>query len=228
MIGGRATGPGPRTVAQQGGPAGTRSATRAWVGAVGSGLLASLALAVAACGSGPGPSGNVSTSSSAIAVASSPASTGASAAPGGSPAPDPSGPSWPGTTVLATIALGAADGEIQKAGIDLETAVNNQDLKAMWGAADGLAKMIDGLMPNIARLEIYPATQPAAAIYRTAFPEISAGAKQLRDAITAGDANGIIAGSQQLEQGLADYGPVRQLIAGLVEQAIVQQRLLLQ
>ncbi|HET7029068.1 MAG TPA: hypothetical protein VFI34_01050 [Candidatus Limnocylindrales bacterium] len=187
-----------------------------------------LALVVAACGSGPGPSGNASPASSASAVASSPSPAGASSALGGSPAPDASGPTWPGTTVLATIALGAADGEIQKAGIDLETAVNNQDLKAMWGAADGLAKMIDGLMPNIARLEIYPATQPAAVIYRKAFPEISAGAKQLRDAITAGDASGIIAGSQQLQQGLADYGPVRQLIGGLVEQAIVQQRLLLQ
>lgn len=151
-----------------------------------------------------------------------------SAAPGGSSGPDASPARWPGTTVLATIALGAADGEIEKAGIDLAAAADKEDLKAMWGAADGLARMIDGLTPNIARLEIYPPTQPVAAIYRKAFPELAAGAKQLRDAITASDPNGIVAGSRQIEQGLVDYAPVRQLIGALVEQAIVQQRLLTQ
>ena len=35
-----------------------------------------------------------------------------------------------------------------------------------------------------------------------------------------------MAGSQQIAKGLADYAPVRLLIAGLVEQAILQQRLL--
>jgi len=147
---------------------------------------------------------------------------------GTSGAPDPSQPRWPGTTVLAVIALGAADGEIEKAGTDLQAAADDQDLRKMWGAADGLAKMIDGLMPNIDRLEIFPGTQAAAAIYRKAFPELSAGAKQLRDAITSGDANGIVAGSQAIAQGLADYGPARIVIAALVEQAILQQRLLVE
>jgi hypothetical protein len=122
--------------------------------------------------------------------------------------------------------MGAADGEIQKAGVDLQAAVEKQDLRAMWGAADGLAKMIDGLMPNIDRLEIYEGTRPAAAIYRKAFPQISAGAKQLRDSITSGDAAGVVAGSQAIAKGLADYAEVRRLIGALVEQAIVQQRLL--
>lgn len=189
-------------------------------------------LIAAACGSGPGPSGNTgplgSAPASPPAGSPAPAGSGGGSAAAGSPGPAASGPRWPGTTVLATIALGAADGEIQKAGDDLAAAANNQDLKAMWGAADGLAKMIDGLTPNIARLEIYPETQPAAAIYRKAFPELAAGAKQLRDSITSGDANGIVAGSRQIQQGLLDYAPVRQLIAGLVEEAIVQQRLLLQ
>ena len=74
----------------------------------------------------------------------------------------------------------------------------------------------------------YKVTRPAAAIYRRAFPELAAGAKQLRDAITSGDANGVVAGSQAIAQGLADYAPVRPMIGALVEQAIVQQRLLTQ
>ena len=186
-----------------------------------------LAIAAAACGgSGPGPRGNSSVLTSGAPTASTAAA--ASADPGGSAGPEASAARWPGTTVLATIALGAADGEILKAGIDLSRAADQQDLKAMWGAADGLAKMIDALTPNIARLEVYAKTQPAATLYRKAFPELAAGAKQLRDAITAGDANGIVAGSRQIQQGLVDYEPVRQVIAGLVEEAIVQQRLLLQ
>jgi hypothetical protein len=197
-------------------------------------LVAAVTFVAVACGSGPGPSGNagpIATSStsgpSGIAGGPSPAA-GGSLPPAGSPGPAGSQVRWPGTTVLATIALGAADGEIRKAGNDLQAAAASEDLKAMWGAADGLAKMIDGLTPNVARLEIYPETQAAAAIYRKAFPELASGAKQLRDAITAGDANGIVAGSRLIQQGLVDYEPVRQIIAGLVEEAIVQQRLLLQ
>lgn len=216
----RVTGPGPRTIALR--PTSSRA-----------GLASAIALIVvvaAACGSArpaspavggsAGPPASTGPGSPAVLGPGTSGTAGGSAAPGGSI------PHWPGTTVLAVIALGAADGEIQKAGVDLQAAADAQDLKAMWGAADGLARMIDGLTPNIARLEFYPGTQPAAALYRKAFPELGNGAKQLRDSITAGDASGIVAGSQLIAQGLADYAPVREVIGGLVEQAIVQQRLL--
>jgi hypothetical protein len=189
-----------------------------------------LAIVLAACGSTTLPSRSPFSLSSGppSAEPAGSAGPGGSEAPAGSGGPRPSSAAWPGTTVLATIAMGAADGEIQKAGADLQAAVEKQDLKAMWGAADGLASMIDGLMPNIERLEYYEGTRAAAAIYRKAFPQISAGAKQLRDAITSGDANGVVAGSQLIAKGLADYAPVRRIIGGLVELAIVQQRLLTQ
>jgi hypothetical protein len=211
----RAAGPGPRTVAL---PRVIRSrAGRILAGPRPALVAGLLAILVAACGSTTLPS-------------RSPFVITGSAAPSGAPAsgaaPGASQPLWPGTTVLATIAMGAADGEIQKAGADLQAAVEKQDLRAMWGAADGLAKMIDGLIPNIERLEIYEGTKEAAAIYRKALPQLSAGAKQLRDAITSGDSAGVIAGSQAIAKGLADYAPVRRIIAGLVEQAILQQRLL--
>ena len=211
MTANRATGPGPRTVALH--PATT--------------IVTSLVLAVlvAACGPTVGPSGPTPTiglpGASGGGLPIGP--TGSSDA-----GPGPSLPRWPGTTVLAVIALGAADGEIQKAGIDLQKAAVAEDLKAMWGAADGLATMIDALMPNLDRLDAYDGTRPVAALYRVAFPEFAAGAKQLRDAITAGDAAGIAAGYQQIAKAAQDYAPIRQQIGGLVEQAIVQQRLLLQ
>jgi hypothetical protein len=214
----RAAGPGPRTAAQH-----RRTPTRSRLGRGLPILLACLALLGAACGnSNLRPSGSGPASTAGLPNAGGPPVAAGSLAPGDSQ------PRWPGTTVLAVIALGAADGEIQKAGNDLQAAADKQDLKAMWGAADGLATMIDGLMPNLDRLEAYAGTTDVSKLYRQSFPEISGGAKQLRDSITKGDGNGIVAGSQLIAKGLADYAPVRQLIAGLVEQAILQQRLLVQ
>lgn len=200
----RATGPGPRTVAL---PPPAR-------------LLLCVLVAVvfvAGCGGGPAsPSGRSPGLSSAGA-----------GAPSSSAGPDATPPRWPGTTVLAVIALGAADGEIQKAGIDLQAAAAKPDLSAMLGAADGLARLIDNLTPNIERLEAYEGTRSVAAMYRKAFPQLAAGAKQLRDALTSGDAAGVESGSQQIARGLAAYAPIRREIAALVDQAIIQQRLLL-
>jgi hypothetical protein len=186
-------------------------------------LLATVLVGLVACGAQRGAV------TSPVAPSTAPkgsAGVVGSAGPGDSGAPNPEPTRWPGTTVLAVIALGAADGEIWKAGADLGKAADQQDLKAMWGAADGLATLIDKLSPNIDRLEGFPLTDPVAKQYRAAFPALSAGAKQLRDAITAGDAAGIEAGSRRLAEGLALYGPIRQPMAALVEQAITQQRLL--
>ncbi|MBA2721224.1 MAG: hypothetical protein H0U52_18575 [Chloroflexi bacterium] len=217
----RATGPGPRFVALP-------TAAPALL------LCVGLAVSAVACGpvspvsSGPTASGVAQPGSSASVPGSAgsvPGSSGSAPDPSGS-APDPSGVRWPGTTVLAVIALGAADGEIQKAGADLKAAADKQDLKAMWGAADGLARMIDALLPTLDRLDAYEGTKPVAALYRVALPEIGAGAKRLRDAITSGDSAGVVAGSQQIARGLGAYAPIRSQIAALVEQAILQQRLL--
>ncbi len=214
MIPDRAAGPGPRTVAPH-----RRSTALA-------ALL--LGLSVAACGSSSvAPSGSTGTGGLLGPDAGSPAvASPAGPTGGGSSAPEPTPPHWPGTTVLAVIALGAADGEIQKAGADLQSAADAEDLKAMWGAADGLAKMIDGLIANIDRLDVYEGTRPIAALYRKAFPEISAAARHIRDSITSGDAAGIAAGYQELVAAIQDYAPIRQQIGDLVEQAILQQRLL--
>jgi hypothetical protein len=154
----------------------------------------------------------------------SPAATPAASA--GAPSPDPSARRWPGGTALAMIALGAADAELQQAGADFAAAADKKDLKALWGAADGLAKLIDELMPEVGRLADDPDTRAAGVLYQKAFPQLGNGAKKLRDAITAGDSAGILAGTQEIVRGLADYAAVRQVIGPLVEQAFLQQRLL--
>lgn len=138
----------------------------------------------------------------------------------------PSATSWPGGVVEAVIILGKADAEIQAAGADLGAAAAYQDLEAMWGAADGLATLIEKLQRQVPRIADYPETAPAAAAYDAALPDMLAGASKVRDAITAKDASGIAAGSQQLARGLDKYREARRLIGPLVDQAFLMQRLL--
>jgi hypothetical protein len=220
MIQRGATGPGPRTVARPNGAPARPRPTDVVVRRLRRALVAlsvsALALLVAACGAnGPASPGGGSV------AAGSPGAAIGSLEPGASVR------RWPTGTIEATIALGAVDEQIANAGADLQTAVTREDVAAMWGAADGLAKLIDSEIPNIAQLEKDPATQAAGAIYRQAFPEISAGAKQLRDAITAGDSQAIVAGTQRLLGGLHAYEPARALIVDLVEQALTQKRMYL-
>ncbi len=233
MIPHRVTGPGPRTVALRSAATGIRRLV----------LSAAVGVFVVACGA-TGPAGSASPTqatgapalvAAAPSVDAGPAASGpvpgSSVAPGSSAAPLPSvdpnvQPKWPGATVLAVVHLGIADTQIQKAGEDLQTATNNEDLKAMWGAADGLAKLIDGLMPEVSRLDLAPDTQPIGKLYQKAFPELSAGAKQLRDSITSGDAQGVVAGSQAIAAAINDYAPIRSSIGDLFEAALLQQRLI--
>ena len=182
---------------------------------VGAAVVLLLALLVAAC-------------------AATTASPGASSPAGGSGAPGasveglaPSATPWPGDIVEAVVILGKADADIQAAGADLGAAAAYQDLQAMWGAADGLATLLQRLETQVPRIKDYPETKAAAAAYEKALPVMLAGATQLRDSIKAGDASGITAGSQQLAAGLQQYQEARRLIGPLVERALLMQRLLL-
>ncbi|MFL5779379.1 MAG: hypothetical protein ACJ761_10605 [Chloroflexota bacterium] len=219
MIARRAAAPGPGTAAHQEAAHSSRAAhLRASLVTIAA--CVALTAITAACGATQAPSSSATPSGS-----SAPATAVGSGAP--DPSADPSPRRWPADTITATIALGAADAEIGKAGADLQAAVDNEDLRAMWGAADGLAKLIDANTANVAALDLDPATSPAAALYRQAFPELGDGAKQLRDAITAGDSAGILAASRRISQGLADYAAIRKDLGDLVEQAVVQKRLYL-
>jgi hypothetical protein len=188
---------------------------------------------VVACG-GPtsstspvAPSGAASSSPSAASPSS--AGSSPSAGPSGSADGSAAGPkptSWPGDVVEAVVILGKADLDIQRAGGDLGAAAAYQDLEAMWGAADGLATLIEHLQPQVDRIRDYPVTAPAARAYDAAFPDMLAGAKGIRDAIKAGDSAGLTAAVGQLAAGTAKYAEARRLIGPLVEPALLMQRIL--
>ncbi len=122
--------------------------------------------------------------------------------------------------------LALADAEIQAAGADLGAAAAYEDLEAMWGAADGLAKLLAKLQREVPRIADYPESAAAARAYEAAFPDMLEGATTLRDAITAGDAARIAAGSQQLAIGLQQYAVARREIGPLAERAMLMQRIL--
>ena len=170
----------------------------------------------------------------ALIVAACGATTGR---PSASPAASPTGSAertlapnatpWPGGVIEGVINLAKADAQIQAAGADLGAAAAYEDLEAMWGAADGLATLIERLQGQVPRIAGYPETAPVAAAYDAAFPDMLAGAKQIRDSITAKDAKGIAEGSQRLAAGLEKYQAARRLIGPLVDQALLMPRLLL-
>ena len=190
-------------------------------------LLATLvvALLVIACG---GPATTVSPTASASPSASSEAGSGA-----GPAEPSPSdaavGPSptpWPGGIVEAVVLLGRADLEVQKAGADLGAAAANEDLPAMWGAADGLVPLLEKMQGQVDRIRDYPETAATAAAYDKALADLLAGAKGIRQAIDDKDATALQAAVQQLATGTAAYGEARKLLAPLVDRAILMEKVL--
>jgi hypothetical protein len=181
-----------------------------------------VALLVAACGgttssASAGPTGAPSLSTD-TAGSSSPGSSEAVAGP--SPTP------WPGSVVEAIVLLGKADLEVQKAGGDLGAAAAYEDLKAMWGAADGFVPVLEKMQAQVDRIRDFPEAAAAVAAYDKALPEMLAGAKGIRDAIDSTDATALQAAVQQLGTGTADYAQARAAVAPLVDRAILMEKVL--
>jgi hypothetical protein len=183
-------------------------------------VLLLVAVLAAACGATDGTASTspVASSVAPSEAASSDGSAGATLGPKATP--------WPGNVVEAVVFLGKADLAIKEAGADLGAAAASQDLEAMWGAADGLATLLERLQSLVPRIADYPETAAAARAYEAAFPGMLAGATLLRDSITAGDSPGVVEGSRQLAAGLDKYAEARRLIVPLFNEAILMQKIL--
>lgn len=153
-------------------------------------------------------------------------SPGASAGATESPGPKPT--SWPFGISSAVVALGAMDNELPKAGADLIAAAEAEDFAKMRGAADGLVNLVDGNLPNAKRLQTYEFTGKLGADLEAALLAIRDGAARVRDGITAGDAEAIVAGSRGLSEGLAAYGELRFPLSELIPEAMRQRRALVE
>ena len=173
------------------------------------GIAVAVAVGLGACQGAVGPSGGPSGSPAASATASG-------------PVPKPT--HWPTTTIEGTIALGAADGEIWKAGVDLRKAAENEDVEAMWGAADGLAKLIEGIEPNVPRLQSYSATKDLGDKLEVAYNQLHDAAVKIRDSITGGDSDGVVAGFTSLTAAIDTYADARPALSDAATQAIFMKR----
>lgn len=184
-------------------------------------LALAVVVAVACTGTNP--------ASGAPATSRSPAPSGISgpvvpsSGAGGSGGPGPSATPWPRDAMFALTALGGGDGEIAKAVADLSEAVANEDLVRMRAGAIGLENLIDGLSKQFVGLQGYPPLAGLLAEYRAAFGPIHDGAAALVKALDAGDANAILAATQQITTGMAAYGTLRQELSDWVTQLPDQQ-----
>ena len=145
--------------------------------------------------------------------------------PPGSPQPAPSievPASWPSSAVNAVIALAAADAELASAGGDLIAAANTSDLELMLSAANGLAGLVEANRPNAEALAAYQPFAELGAAYLQAFDLLESGATALSEAITTGDAQGIVEGSRTIAAGVAAYGEVREPVSVLLPEALRQ------
>lgn len=159
-------------------------------------------------------------------VPSSSIAPGGSASPGTSEEAGPKPTSWPGNAILGIEALGAADGPILAAINDFNRGIATEDLALMRRAADGLAGL-DVLLPNMDKINIYEPMRSFADRYGAAIRAIVAGAKSVRSAIDAGDANAITTSSQALIESLRGYTDIQPELATWVNESIKQRRLLL-
>ena len=141
--------------------------------------------------------------------------------------PTPKPTSWPGTVVAATIALGAADGQFESMGNDMQTAVDANSPQEMLLAAQSGLDFLTGNQKNIPLIQAYPETKPLGDALAKAYADMIAGLQKIKDSLTSGDAAGVQAGFQQWAAGSTEYAAVRQGLSDKSEQAIFMQRIYL-
>jgi len=165
-----------------------------------------------------------------LAVACSPEGS-ATGSPGstieGSGGPTPKPTTWPTGTVEATIALGAANGEFTKMTDDIAAAVDSQEPARIATAMNDALTFLTGNQQNIAKLQDYPGTNDLGDRLAPVYAKMIAGATQVRDALTSGDAAAVEAGFTTFFEGSTEYAGLSSDVAAAAEQALFMKRQLL-
>jgi hypothetical protein len=143
----------------------------------------------------------------------------------GSPAPKPT--NWPTGTVEAAIALGAANGEFTKMTDDIAAAVDSQDPARIATAMNDALTFLTGNQQNIVKLQDYAGTEDLGDRVAPVYAKMIAGATQVRDALTSGDAAGVEAGFTAFFEGSTAYAGLSSDVAAAAERALFMKRQLL-
>jgi hypothetical protein len=174
-------------------------------------LGAAVAVCLIAACAGPEPSVSTPTTSPASAAAS----------PSGA---SPTATRWPPSVISGVLAIGATDSEIRKAGDDLQRAAAAEDIRLLYGAAGGLARLADAAIGNARALEAYPPTKSVGEKLRLAYTEMRTGSMHLRTGVELRNGLAITEGSRRIATAMRQYGELRPQIAELVPQALQMQR----
>lgn len=173
--------------------------------------LATLVLIAAACG------GSTSSPSGSLPPGS---------ADGSSP-PGPKPTNWPTGVVESAIALGAADGDFAKVGLDLETAIVEGDLEELLTVVSNVIEFIEGNSPNVAKLQGYEGTRTLGDALSPAYATMLDGVTKIRDSLLAGDADGVEAGFTTFVEGTVAYSQLRNDVNEAAVRALFMKRQLL-
>jgi hypothetical protein len=177
-----------------------------------------LAILAAAC------NGSTVTPSASPSVVASASPVGGVVGPGLTLGPDAT--IWPLDIIDGTIALAAMDNEIKKAGQDLITAADTQDLVMMLGAAQGLSDLATQGLASAQRLSTWQSTQAVGKSYLDVLTSIKTAADRLATAIQQQDAAGIGSSAQALGLAIETYRGVRGQIVELANFALTMRHML--
>lgn len=131
---------------------------------------------------------------------------------------------WPPSVIGGVLRIGAADGEIRKAGDDLQRAAAAEDIRLLYASAGGLARLADAAIGSARALEAYPPMKSLGEKLRLAYTEMRAGATDLRTGVDLRNGLAITEGSRKIAAAMRQYGELRPQIADLVPQALQMQR----
>jgi hypothetical protein len=134
---------------------------------------------------------------------------------------------WPTSVINATLALGALDNEIKRAGADLVVASQEGDLELLLGASRGLADLARQSVPNAERLTTYPDTEAVGTSYIPVLHAIDSAASGLGDGLLAGDSEAVERASIELAAAIRQYETVRPALVDAVDLALIMRRGLL-
>ena len=157
----------------------------------------------------------------------SPASTPAPGSPAsGTPVPKPT--VWPTTTVEATIALGAADGDFTTMADDVVAAMDSQDTQQILTVMNDVIEFLTENQKNVPRLQAYDATKSVGDRLARAYATMIEGATAVRDGLLAGNSDAVETGLTTFVEGNGAYVAISADLGDLAEQALFMKRQLLQ
>jgi hypothetical protein len=134
---------------------------------------------------------------------------------------------WPASVIDAAISLAVLDNEIKKAGADLIVGTDNEDLRTILGAADGLAQLAVDTIPDAEKLTTWDDTRAVGESYLPVLADVRDAAEAIGTSLRAGDTDAFVAALPDLTAAMDAYETIRGPMLDVAEMALTMRRGLL-